>query len=166
VALFVLYASWFGLPKEDWREVFHQPEIARARLPKFCHSFCQVFLFGQLGIVALVTPLFTAGVVADERERRTLGLLVTTAMSDQEIILGLYAGRMANLGLVILTGLPILFMMPFLGGVDPTWVVTTFVATNMTMLTLGALSMLVSVTATNSLAAHLGSYSGLTSFCP
>jgi len=29
-------------------------------------------------------------------------------MSDQEIILGLYAGRMATLGLVILTGLPIL----------------------------------------------------------
>jgi ABC-type transport system involved in multi-copper enzyme maturation permease subunit len=160
VALFGVYASWFGWPKEDWREVFHQPEIARARLPEFSQSFSQVFLFGQLGIVALVTPLFTAGAVADERERRTLDLLVTTSMSDQEIILGLYAGRMANLGLVILTGLPILSVMPLLGGVDPVWVVTTFVATNMTMLTLGALSILASVVARSSLGAHLGSYAG------
>jgi ABC-type transport system involved in multi-copper enzyme maturation permease subunit len=160
VALFGVYVSWFGLPKEDWREVFHQPEIVRARLPEFSQSFSNVFLFGQLGIVALVTPLFTAGAVVDERERRTLDLLVTTAMSDQEIILGLYAGRMANLGLVILTGLPILSMMPFLGGIDPIWVATTFVATTMTMLTLGALSIFASVLASNSLGAHLGSYAG------
>jgi ABC-2 family transporter protein len=160
VALFGVYASWFGLPKEDWRELFHQPGIARARLPEFSQSFSHVFLFGQLGLVALVTPLFTAGAVVDERERRTLDLLVTTAMSDQEIILGLYAGRMATLGLVILTGLPILSMMPFLGGIDPIWVVTTFVATTMTMLTLGALSIFASVVARNSLGAHLGSYAG------
>jgi ABC-type transport system involved in multi-copper enzyme maturation permease subunit len=159
-ALFGFYVSWFGLPKEDWREVFHQPDVARARLPEFSQSFSNVFLFGQLGIVALVTPLFTAGAVVDERERRTLDLLVTTAMSDQEIILGLYAGRMANLGLVILTGLPILSVMPFLGGIDPIWVMTTFVATTMTMLTLGALSIFASVLASNSLGAHLGSYAG------
>jgi ABC-type transport system involved in multi-copper enzyme maturation permease subunit len=160
VALFGVYASWFGWPQEDWREVFHQPEIARARLPEFSQSFSQVFLFGQLGIVALVTPLFTAGAVADERERRTLDLLVTTAMTDQEIILGLYAGRMANLGLVVLTGLPILSVMPLLGGIDPTWVIIIFASTNMTMLTLGALSILASVVAKNSLGAHLGSYAG------
>jgi len=160
VALFGFYLSWFGLPKEDWQEVFHQPDVARARLPEFSQSFSHVFLFGQLGIVALVTPLLTAGAVVDERERRTLDLLLTTAMSDQEIILGLYAGRMANLGLVILTGLPILSLMPFLGGIDPIWVATTFVATTMMMLTLGALSILASVLASNSLGAHLGSYAG------
>jgi ABC-type transport system involved in multi-copper enzyme maturation permease subunit len=158
VALFGVYGSWFGWPKTDWREMFHQPEIARARLPEFSQSFSQVFIFGQLSIVALLTPLFTAGAIADERERRTLDLLVTTSMSDQEIILGLYAGRMANLGLVFLTGLPIFSMMPFLGGVDPISVLTTFLYTYMTMLTLGALSIFVSVSAGSSLGAHLGSY--------
>ena len=67
---------------------------------------------------------------------------------------------MAHLGLVILTGLPILSMMPFMGGIDPIWAVTTFVTTTMTMLTLGARSIFASVVARNSLGAHLGSYAG------
>ncbi len=158
VALFGVYTSWFGWPKEDWREVFHQPPIQRGRLPDFAQSFFYVFMFGQLAVVALVTPLFTAGAVAEERERRTFDLLLTTAMSDREIILGLFASRMANLGLVLLTGLPILSVMPFLGGIEPFWVMTMFVTTSMTMLTLGALSILTSVLAKSSLGAVLASY--------
>src|SRR5207244_9645171 len=74
------------------------------------------------------------------------------------LILGLFASRMANLGLVLITGLPILSVMPFLGGIEPNWVVTMFVTTNMTMLTLGALSILTSVLAKSSLGAILASY--------
>jgi len=158
VALFGVYTSWFGWPREDWREVFDQPSIKRARLPEFAQSFSNVFMMGQLAVVALVTPLLTAGAVAEERERRTLNLLLTTALSDREIIFGLFASRMATLGLVVLTGLPILLVMPFLGGVEPIWVVTIFVTTSMTMFTLGALSILISVTAQSSLGAFLGSY--------
>jgi len=158
VALFGVYTSWFGWPREDWREIFDQPSIKRARLPEFAQSFSYVFMLAQLAVVALVTPLLMAGAVAEERERRTLNLLLTTAMSDREIIFGLFASRMANLGFVVLTGLPILSVMPFLGGIEPIWVVTIFVTTSMTMLALGALSMLISVTAKSSLGAFLGSY--------
>ncbi len=52
---------------------------------------------------------------------------------------------MANLTLFILTGLPILGLIQFLGGVDPTLVITGFVTTGMTMLGLAGLSILNSV---------------------
>jgi hypothetical protein len=79
-------------------------------------------------------------------------------MSDREIVFGLLACRLANLGMVFLTGLPILSLMPFLGGVDPVWVVVSFLATGMTMTTLGALSILVSIASKTSIGAILTTY--------
>jgi ABC-type transport system involved in multi-copper enzyme maturation permease subunit len=154
----LVYVSWFRLPRDDWRELFAQRPIDRARLTDFAHQFSLAFLIGQLGIVCFLTPLFTADAIAEERERRTLSLLLTTALSDREIVVGLLASRAANIGMIVMTGLPILSLLPFLGGVDPIWIVTAFASTGMTILSLGAFSMTFSVSSKTSLGAIVSTY--------
>src|SRR5439155_8599815 len=130
----------------------------RARLSEFAEGFSRAFMLGQLAVILLLTPLFVADAVSEEREHRTWNLLLTTAMTDREIVFGLLACRLANLGMIVLTGLPILSLMPFLGGVDPIWVVTSFWATGMTMATLGAVSILISIASKTSIGAILTTY--------
>jgi ABC-type transport system involved in multi-copper enzyme maturation permease subunit len=156
--LFMVYTSWFGMPRTDWRELFEQKPVAKARLSEFAEGFSHAFMLGQLAVIVFLTPLFVADVVSEERERRTLNLLLATAMSDREIVFGLLACRLANLGMIVLTGLPILSLMPFLGGVDPLWVVISFLGSMMTMIMLGAMSILVSINSKTSITAIVTTY--------
>src|SRR5439155_2266216 len=52
--------------------------------------------------------------------------------------------RLANLAVFLLTGLPILSFMQFLGGIDPNLVVSGYVATGLTALGLAGVSILAS----------------------
>src|SRR5262249_906420 len=62
-----------------------------------------------------------------------------------EIVLSKLASRYCNLGLLVLTGLPILALTQFMGGVDPDLVLAGFAVTAVTMASLAALSILQSV---------------------
>src|SRR5262245_12653054 len=115
------------------------------QLPRLAEVFFFTFMIVPSLVVCLLTPAFTAGAIAEEKERRTLEFLLATDLHDREIVLGKQTARLANLTLFVLTGLPILSFMQFLGGVDPDLVVTGFAATGLTMLGLCSLSMLCSV---------------------
>jgi ABC-type transport system involved in multi-copper enzyme maturation permease subunit len=116
------------------------------------------FMIVQMTVVFLVTPAYTAGAIAQEKERRTIDLLLTTELSDREIVLGMLGARLANLFLLVMTGLPILSLLEFLGGVDPNLVIGGFVATLASLLSLAALSILISVHARTTLTATLFTY--------
>jgi ABC-type transport system involved in multi-copper enzyme maturation permease subunit len=73
----------------------------------------------QYGAVFLFVPLFLCGVIASEREERTLELLFTTRLSDPEIVLGKLGSRVAALGLLVLFTLPVMSVIMLFGGVDP-----------------------------------------------
>jgi ABC-type transport system involved in multi-copper enzyme maturation permease subunit len=108
-------------------------------------SFFAVFVSLQFLAVFLLTPAFTAGAIADEREQRTLEELLTTDLSGREIVLGKLGARLANLMLLVLAGLPILSLLPLLGGVDPDLVVVSFVAVLLSLASVGAVGVLNSV---------------------
>jgi ABC-type transport system involved in multi-copper enzyme maturation permease subunit len=154
VTLFVVY--WSRSP--SLKSVFARAFVPSARDAEVAQSFFFVFMELQLIAVLLLTPLYTAGAVADERERRTLELLFVTDLSNREIIMGLLGARVANLISVVLTGLPILSFLQFLGGVDPNLVLAVFAATITMMLSLGSLSILVSVSCRTSLGAVILAY--------
>ena len=78
-----------------------------------------------------------AGSIAEEKDRKTLEFLLATDLRNREIILSKLGARLANLLLFILTGLPILSILQFLGGVDPNLVLAGFAATFLTMAGLG-----------------------------
>ena len=96
--------------------------------------------------VALLTPAYVAGAIADEKDRKTLEFLLATDLRSREIVLSKLASRLANLTLFVLTGLPILSLIQFLGGVDPNLVLAGFAVTALTMAGLGGLSILNSTT--------------------
>ncbi|HEY1861991.1 MAG TPA: ABC transporter permease, partial [Gemmataceae bacterium] len=110
-------------------------------LTKFSAGFFYAYMIVQFSLVILLTPAYTAGAIAEEKERKTLPYLLATDLRDREIILGKLMSRMLNLTLFILTGLPILSFLQFMGGIDPGLLLAGFAATGLTMLGLAALSM-------------------------
>jgi ABC-type transport system involved in multi-copper enzyme maturation permease subunit len=120
----------------------------------------------QFAVVYLITPLYTASAITEEKERRTLDLLFTTELSDREIILGTLAARLGNITLLLLAGLPFLSLLEFLGGVDPNAVLAGYLVTGLMMLSLGCISITVSVHCRTSLAAVVWSYVWALCFLP
>lgn len=118
-ALYLVFASQF--PEVGFTELFAGFPIKdpKTEMPKFAAHFFNTFLAVQLFAVLFVTPAYTAGAIAEEKQRRTLDFLLATDLSSHEIVLGMLAARLANLSLLILTGLPVLGFLQFLGGVDP-----------------------------------------------
>src|SRR5207237_1788296 len=62
-----------------------------------------------------------------------------------EIVLSKFFSRFMNLCLIVLAGLPILGLLQFLGGIDPSLVLAGFVTTGISMISLTSLSILCSV---------------------
>jgi len=147
VMLFVLYATWFGRGGHLFAMVVSE-RIDRQDVAAFNDSFFQMYMAVQFLVIVFLTPGITASAVAEEKDRKTLEYLLATDLSSHEIILGKLMSRLAYMGLVLLTGLPVLSLLQLLGGVDPSLLLAGFAATGLTMLSLAALSILNSVYAT------------------
>jgi ABC-type transport system involved in multi-copper enzyme maturation permease subunit len=137
--LVILFLIW-------WNQMaFHGAgPLNPAQMADFANLFFCWFMIIQFGMVALLTPAYTAGAIAEEKERRTLEFVLATDLRNHEVVLGKLASRLVNLGFVVLTGLPILALLQLLGGVDPGLMATGFAATVVTILSLAALSILFS----------------------
>jgi ABC-type transport system involved in multi-copper enzyme maturation permease subunit len=112
---------------------------------RFAESYFNMFMLVQMIAVLLLTPAYVAGSVADEKVRKTLEFLLATDLRNREIVLSKLGARLANLTLFVMTGLPILSLIQFLGGVDPNLVLAGFAATGVTVIGLAGLSIAYSV---------------------
>jgi ABC-type transport system involved in multi-copper enzyme maturation permease subunit len=108
-------------------------------------QFFNKFMVLQFAVVFLLTPSYCAGAIAEEKDRKTMEYLLATDLHNREIVLSKLVSRLGNLTLTMLTGLPILSLIQFLGGVDPDLVLAGFAVTGLTMASLAALSILASV---------------------
>jgi len=109
------------------------------------HAVFVTFAFSQAGVILVITPALVAGVVADERQRKTLDYLLASCLSSGEIVLGKMAARVVLLGVFLGVGLPIFSMLSVFGGVDPNLVVLYFAASASTAFFLSAASVALSV---------------------
>src|SRR5437588_2860967 len=87
--------------------------VRRGTIAQFAESFFFAFTCVQLGVVILLTPIYAAGAIAEEKEAGTLEYLLATDLRGREIVLSKLVSRLANLILLVLTGLPILGMVQF-----------------------------------------------------
>jgi ABC-type Na+ efflux pump permease subunit len=69
-----------------------------------------------LTITAVQAPAVLAGSLAGERERGILQLLLTTTLSPREIVEGRLLGKLSQVGMLILAGLPIVAFLAPLDG--------------------------------------------------
>src|SRR5262249_11050692 len=155
-ALFLVYWSWF--PTQDFADLMRQHSMTVRERSRFANAFFVGFMAAQFSLVALVTPLYLAGSFTEQKEHKTFDYLLITDLSDREIVMGTLGARLAKLFLLVLTGLPVLTLLEFLGGVDRSQVVAGFIAALVLMGSLGSASILVSVHARTTLRAVAGSY--------
>jgi ABC-type transport system involved in multi-copper enzyme maturation permease subunit len=124
----------------------------------FAQAFATTLLLAQNVAVLVLTPAYLAGAVAEEKEKKTLPLLFTTALTSREIIVGKMLGRLAHIGGVLLVALPVLSLAQLWGGVDLAVILAGCTVTALTLLSVGALSLFFSTTANTVLSALVGAY--------
>lgn len=133
-----LYIWWsWNLPRGQ--------RLSAQEITRFAEWFFLTFMAAEFVVAFLLTPAYTAGAIAEEKDRRTLELLLATDLDNREIVLSKLLSRLANLTLILITGVPILSLTQFFGGVDPNLVLTGFAALGMTVASLASLSTLFSV---------------------
>jgi ABC-type transport system involved in multi-copper enzyme maturation permease subunit len=113
-----LYAGWLVL---QWLVLFliYLPGIRAgdptplAGVSRFVNTYLEIFVAQHFLLLFLAAPVFVAGAVTDEKAKGTFTHLLTADLTSWEIVAGKLLGRMAQVGLLALTGFP---MLGFMGG--------------------------------------------------
>jgi ABC-type transport system involved in multi-copper enzyme maturation permease subunit len=79
-----------------------------------------------LTIVVVQAPAVLAGSLAGERERGVLQLLLTTAVSPREIVSGRLLGKLSQVAMIVLAGIPIVAILAAWNGLSLVELVTLF----------------------------------------
>jgi ABC-type transport system involved in multi-copper enzyme maturation permease subunit len=162
--LLCTFVVWFGERINSPVDLFTSVNFPAHSLGKFAVSFFHAFVGIQLLAVLVLTPVYTAGVIAQEKERGTLDALLATDLRSREIVLSMVVSRLAILAMFVLTGLPVFSVLMFWGGIDPGLVLAGFAMTGLTMASLAGLSILQSVYAKRPRDAILRTYMILVAF--
>ncbi|WP_406701002.1 ABC transporter permease subunit [Singulisphaera sp. Ch08] len=141
----LLFFVWQNDPEYGaWGSRKNAGELSIQEMARLGWALFATILVVQSIAVLLLTPTLVAGVIAEERQRKTLHYLLASRLSSGEIILGKLAARMLHLGVFVAIGLPITSLLSLFGGVDPNVVLLTFAITVTTAFFLSALSIFVS----------------------
>jgi len=143
-ATVLLLALWllFGLTY-FWK----RGELSIREMAAFSDYVFGMAANGQVFLTIWLVPACVAAAIAEEKERRTLTNVLTTRLSSAEIVLGKLAAGLVQYTTCVAAGLPVMILLPLLGGVDPRLVVLVYGATASTAFFLAGLSILVSTAA-------------------
>jgi ABC-type transport system involved in multi-copper enzyme maturation permease subunit len=153
-AMWALYAASFP---EGAIEQGFASEIGK-RLNRFAESFAVTFFMVQATVILLLTPVFVAGAIFEERETRSGEVLLTTQLTRREVYVGKLGARMVQVLLVVLAGMPILFLTLLWGGVSMGMILVCYAATGIAVIGAGVVTAAVSAYAETLRAAILRSY--------
>src|SRR5438105_4440880 len=131
--MLILLALFYSVWSIESDQTTWVVKVRAQQMAEFAAGFVLTFLALQLLLLAVLTPAYTAGGLAEEKERGTLEFLLATDLRNREIVLSKVTARLGNRLLTMLTGVPIVCFLQFLGGVDPFLVLTGFVTTAATM---------------------------------
>ena len=119
LAAILLLALWAW-----WLNTLGDPGYSPAYIMAFALSAVAPIL---LTIAVVQAPAVLAGSLAGERERGVLQLLLTTAVTPREIVSGRLLGKLSQVGMILLAGLPILAVLAAWNGLSLLELVTLFV---------------------------------------
>ncbi|HMB96050.1 MAG TPA: ABC transporter permease subunit, partial [Tepidisphaeraceae bacterium] len=95
----------------------------------------------QLGLVALLAPIFTAGAITQEKDSQTYDILLATPLSNAQIVLGSLMSRLFFVIALLISGIPIFSVTQIFGGVAMSSIATSFAIAAATAFVTGALAM-------------------------
>lgn len=95
----------------------------------------------QLALVALLSPIFTAGAITQERDSQTYDILLSTPLTNGQIVLGSLLSRVFFVVALLVSGIPIFAITQIFGGVAIKSIVYSFLIAASTALVTGAMAM-------------------------
>lgn len=135
-AALLLFAAY-----RDWNDVARYVERSGTDLRVMSELGERLFwsvVLVQCGITFVLLPIMLCDTVVAERRQGTLDGLLTSPLSDREILLGLMASRIGVAALLLAATFPILAIALLFGGVEWTDVLREFVFQVTTMFIVGS----------------------------
>src|SRR4051812_6414532 len=86
-------------------------------LAKISAQMFQRMSYLQLGLVALLAPVFTAGAITQEKDSQTYDILLATPLTNGQIVLGSLLSRLFFVIALLVSGIPIFSITQIFGGV-------------------------------------------------
>jgi len=110
-------------------------------LAKTSANIFQVMAYVQLGLVALLSPIFTAGAITQEKDSQTYDILLSTPLTNGQILLGSLMSRVFFVIALLISGIPIFYVTQIFGGVAFFKIVESFLISAATAIITGAMAM-------------------------
>src|SRR4051794_2778067 len=95
----------------------------------------------QLALVALLAPVFTAGAITQEKDSQTYDILLSTPLTNGQIVLGSLLSRLFFVVALLVSGIPIFSITQIFGGVAIRSIVMSFLIAAATTFITGSLAM-------------------------
>lgn len=130
----------FGLVFTAWLILFGSNQVSGlGDLARFSGAVFSVLAPLQLAMALAFSALLTAAAVAQEKDRRTLDLLLMTNLSNVELVLGKLLASMLSVLVMIVAAIPLFVFMTLLGGVSYMQVVRVVAVTLLAAILAGSL---------------------------
>lgn len=114
-------------------------------LAKTYNGVFQTVSFVQLGLMCFLAPVFTAAAITQERDAQTFNILLTTPMSNAQIVLGSLCSRLYFVIMLLLAGVPIFCITMLHGGVTTPVIFRSFAIAGATAVITGSIAIAYSV---------------------
>jgi ABC-type transport system involved in multi-copper enzyme maturation permease subunit len=101
---------------------FESSTMRSQSLSKLAESMVLFVVWFQIIAIVLLAPIMTSPSICEEKQRGTLGALMTTPLTAAQIVVGKMTGRMYQVLLLALIGAPLLLAIRVFGGVPSEWI--------------------------------------------
>jgi ABC-type transport system involved in multi-copper enzyme maturation permease subunit len=106
---------------------------------RFGAAIFQILAVLQLTLTLFFAALLTASAVAQEKDRRTLVLLLLTHLSNSELVLGKLFASLLSVLVLLISAVPFFMMLALFGGVSFEQIARVFLVTFATVVAAGSL---------------------------
>ena len=99
----------------------------------------------QLGMVSVLAPVFAAAAITQEKDSQTYSILLSTPLTNGQIVLGSLLSRLFFVFMLLLAGIPLFCIMMVYGGVTGDKIGLSMALAGATALLTGTLAITISV---------------------
>ncbi len=117
--LILLVILWQNYQSSFWWRLRQGQKIGIQEMARFAESCFASLVAAQIVAILVLTPVLVAGVIADEKQRKTLHYLLASRLTSPEIVLGKLLARLLHIGIFLAIGFPVISLLTLFGGIDP-----------------------------------------------
>src|SRR5262245_64095055 len=95
----------------------------------------------QLLMVCILAPIFTSAAITQEKDSQTYDILLSTPLTNGQIVLGSLLSRLFFVIALLISGIPVFAVTQIFGGVAISAIVSSFAIAAATAFVTGSLAM-------------------------